>query len=286
MRRDILCTRASDWQRRGPSHRWVVVAFNILCACNLSPKESRRSGNAHVISSNADDLGRWSPGVARRSESTRYLYRDEFSPSFAYLSARRPWPKATFVGNRTNRVRTSACLWSATGVLPSSRCCATFPYLTKMRTRVRYKVVGWSSSSSCQRESLDTYRRDRRRGRWRSPLARLEWNFDLIKDEVYTRVRRDSRARVWFFLRQFGATSTGKQRVLVIPCLFGVYRWTAHPNVDGRPVPEHTTVYVSLAFPLACVPVRFRRRRYRAKKLWRFDLCAGRKQGTAGICRE
>lgn len=34
-------------------------------------------------------------------------------------------------------------------------------------------------------------------------------------------------------------------RALVIPCLFVVYRWTAHPNTAGRPVPErtnHTTV--------------------------------------------
>jgi hypothetical protein len=57
----------------------------------------------------------------------------------------------------------------------------------------------------------------------------------------------------------FMATLRTKERVLVIPCLFVVYRWTAHPNVAGRPVPELTVVRRSLAFPLACVPVRFRR---------------------------
>jgi hypothetical protein len=76
-------------------------------------------------------------------------------------------------------------------------------------------------------------------------------------------------ARVIFFLLwQFGAPR--KERALVIPCLFVVYRWTAHPNI--APVVQspntRTPQYVSLAFPLACVPMRFRRER---------------KQGTAGI---
>lgn len=66
-------------------------------------------------------------------------------------------------------------------------------------------------------------------------------------------------ARVIFFLWQFGASRIEK-RVLVIPCLFVVYRWTAHPNIASvvQSPNTHSAQYVSLAFSLACVPVRFR----------------------------
>jgi hypothetical protein len=98
-------------------------------------------------------------------------------------------------------------------------------------------------------------------------------NFDRIwreEDEVYTRVPMLHARVIFFFLWQFGAPRTEKrerERVLVIPCRFVVYRWTAHPNVAGRPVPEHTHGTVRLARFSTCVRSRaFSRRRYRAKK--------------------
>lgn len=91
-----------------------------------------------------------------------------------------------------------------------------------------------------------------------------------------------------FFLWQFGAPrieKKNKERVLVIPCLFVVYRWTAHPNVAGRPVPEHT-VYVSVArlrslfhlraFPCVFVVVGTEERKTVSRS---FDLCASGNTG-------
>lgn len=93
------------------------------------------------------------------------------------------------------------------------------------------------------------------------------------------------RACDFFFYGKFGAPRIVEMRdiALVIPCLFVVYRWTAHPNVAGRPVPEQThTVYVckyvsraSLfhlrEFPCVFVVVGTEQRKPISRL---FDLCA------------
>jgi hypothetical protein len=80
--------RESDRLQRGPSHRWVVVAYYILRAFYRTDRESRRSGNAHAISSNADDLGRHDPRRCAEIGEYTLLVSGRIFPVVVYLSAR------------------------------------------------------------------------------------------------------------------------------------------------------------------------------------------------------